>query len=181
MYLLIPQRSHPVSRSSNDLHSIMYLLIPKAFSVWICISLFTFHNVSINSNYGFILIPILLNLHSIMYLLIRSMSHKNKVSLIFTFHNVSINSRTSRRKILLIFSFTFHNVSINSEVRTKETFSGIKFTFHNVSINSCFRFPHFPTPTEFTFHNVSINSHLLRLLSKWVLYLHSIMYLLILS
>ena len=70
MYLLIPQRSHPVSRSSNDLHSIMYLLIPKAFSVWICISLFTFHNVSINShpdnhnqdNYQY--------LHSIMYLLI---------------------------------------------------------------------------------------------------------------
>ena len=49
----------------------MYLLIPKAFSVWICISLFTFHNVSINSAVA--------SLHI-------DMCHG------FTFHNVSINS-----------------------------------------------------------------------------------------
>ena len=55
-----------------DLHSIMYLLIPSfKFMLDLKLTLFTFHNVSINSDE--------LGLH-------------DEVELIFTFHNVSINS-----------------------------------------------------------------------------------------
>ena len=76
--------------------------------------LFTFHNVSINSNCRPVSSYDEANLHSIMYLLILIATSKRAREIIFTFHNVSINS------LLHLFSppvpnlFTFHNVSINS-------------------------------------------------------------------
>ena len=55
--------------------------------------IFTFHNVSINSNIQIIKVHVLLNLHSIMYLLIPSNdATMEDAEEIFTFHNVSINS-----------------------------------------------------------------------------------------
>ena len=56
-------------------------------------SKFTFHNVSINSNKGYLLGMGEANLHSIMYLLILITMLFFSVEVItFTFHNVSINS-----------------------------------------------------------------------------------------
>ena len=82
----------------NNLHSIMYLLIPslyikegKAFIK------FTFNNVSINSFLFVIILP------CCSYAFIK-----------FTFHNVSINSHRQSVKFLHQSVFTFHNVSINS-------------------------------------------------------------------
>ena len=99
------------------LHSIMYLLIP----VSVCTSsenssVFTFHNVSINSPVAAYSLPLLLHLHSIMYLLIRVMvADLIFQSSSFTFHNVSINSAAISSSIKVIKRFTFHNVSINSK------------------------------------------------------------------
>ena len=95
MYLLIPQRSHPVSRSSNDLHSIMYLLIRQS------------------GGYGILLYP---NLHSIMYLLIRiTMSSKCMIINLHSIMYLLIQS-SKLSSVCSSKTFTFHNVSINSEL-----------------------------------------------------------------
>ena len=61
-------------------------------------SLFTFHNVSINS---------------------KDSSHDLIMKYVFTFHNVSINSNTEKQYYTSDRLFTFHNVSINSNVTNK--------------------------------------------------------------
>ena len=78
MYLLI-RRSFSFSASVLlHLHSIMYLLIRITLSVISVVILsFTFHNVSINSDF-----------HQL----------ANQIPDIFTFHNVSINSEDSLAK-----------------------------------------------------------------------------------
>ena len=79
-------------------------------------SLFTFHNVSINS---------------------KDSSHDLIMKYVFTFHNVSINSDICFYRLHTnIFAFTFHNVSINSDSEQEVWDGNRKFTFHNVSINS---------------------------------------------
>ena len=83
-----------ISMSIIHLHSTMFLLIRQKLSVQKFLdSLFTFHNVSINTNWG----------------LLHILRHHQ-----FTFHNVSINTGIPfiLRRLLLI--FTFHNVSINT-------------------------------------------------------------------
>ena len=79
-------------------------------------SIFTFHNVSINTDENGLWLRDLYTLHSTMFLLIQTFTpllfHK---STIFTFHNVSINT-TELTDITTIYAhFTFHNVSINTE------------------------------------------------------------------
>ena len=159
MYLLIPQRSHPVSRSSNDLHSIMYLLIRQS------------------GGYGILLYP---NLHSIMYLLIRiTMSSKCMI----------INLHSIMYLLILLWSFvlgvvkrfTFHNVSINSEktmiyVDTKNNLHSIMYLLIQSS-----KLSSVCSSKTFTFHNVSINSELAIVFQVTARHLHSIMYLLILK
>ena len=72
MYLLIPAKTADQQGSRMYLHSIMYLLIlNSAKDAGLSKYLFTFHNVSINSNTDYNLDDYNLNLHSIMYLLIR--------------------------------------------------------------------------------------------------------------
>ena len=77
--------------------------------------IFTFHNVSINSQK-----------------LIRFIVPSRQ----FTFHNVSINSVKPKTATSSDNSFTFHNVSINSDDRLQKMTQAGVFTFHNVSINS---------------------------------------------
>ena len=78
------------------LHSTMFLLIPYDSVSYIrYFSLFTFHNVSINTKFC---------------KLIR-ISHFN-----FTFHNVSINTVDRMANDQNLSNFTFHNVSINTEL-----------------------------------------------------------------
>ena len=120
-------------------------------------SIFTFHNVSINTELDLCVLRLLLNLHSTMFLLIlqtfskkafgRAYLHSTMFLLIpgkkssgqtsgrFTFHNVSINTFTYQVRKEDVFPFTFHNVSINTgkllNLKLRE-----QFTFHNVSINT---------------------------------------------
>ena len=75
------------------LHSIMYLLIQIEELKEELYSLFTFHNVSINSEIA---------------------THILLVITQFTFHNVSINSLVDEISEWQAKKFTFHNVSINS-------------------------------------------------------------------
>ena len=109
---------------------------------------FTFHNVSINTNIEiltfcrhvhlhstmFLLIPDdnpnhpkpRLNLHSTMFLLILSY-HRQRIRQRkwFTFHNVSINTAADILFDDLPDKFTFHNVSINTAIFGKEAMSGM--------------------------------------------------------
>ena len=94
----------------------MFLLIPNLISCSLFISLiFTFHNVSINSQVGQNIV---------------------KGVIQFTFHNVSINSNRLIYHRLFLLIFTFHNVSINSASESRKPLNQCLFTFHNVSINS---------------------------------------------
>ena len=86
-------------------------------------SVFTFHNVSINTTL----------LHMPFLLLYN-----------FTFHNVSINTTQVLPGLLsFLYTFTFHNVSINTAdelgVNKQKVY---RFTFHNVSINTRAPHPH---------------------------------------
>ena len=136
----------------------MYLLILPASIVRGCKSIFTFHNVSINSlswSFSPVLLP---DLHSIMYLLIRKvwsldcLKSRNLHSIMYLLIQMKW-----RFRVFNIVLFTFHNVSINSILIHQPCFKFFLFTFHNVSINSVEDFD--------------------RLLNN--LNLHSIMYLLI--
>ena len=97
----------------------MYLLILDSMSSPRRRMQFTFHNVSINSNFKLSLDIDRPHLHSIMYLLIL-LSYVTVYSLphLFTFHNVSINSLLYFVQLILTNLFTFHNVSINSRPPT---------------------------------------------------------------
>ena len=77
---------------------------------------FTFHNVSINTaSIPFLYTTAFKALHSTMFLLIHlAPSSLRTCGHIFTFHNVSINTRPSRLIVLEMYCFTFHNVSINT-------------------------------------------------------------------
>ena len=78
--------------------------------------LFTFHNVSINSDFCDRTRPRGLYLHSTMFLLILADASKALgFKTIFTFHNVSINSMMFQNQNQNQRKFTFHNVSINSQ------------------------------------------------------------------
>ena len=71
----------------------MYLLIPvPPYVLKQQLIIFTFHNVSINSERSQDLIQGITHLHSIMYLLIQVEQIANSIKELFTFHNVSINS-----------------------------------------------------------------------------------------
>ena len=76
------------------------------------LTIFTFHNVSINTELTSQEISILSN---------------------FTFHNVSINTTGTKRKVSIDTGFTFHNVSINTA-----TGSGTEETAMNLYIPQCF-------------------------------------------
>ena len=76
------------------LHSTMFLLILQIAANIIGEHIvFTFHNVSINTERRI---------------------RKTKREVLFTFHNVSINTRSSFSILSLVPLFTFHNVSINT-------------------------------------------------------------------
>ena len=94
MFLLILIKTHSLAVRFFHLHSTMFLLILHSMrdsqSIY---PIFTFHNVSINSQK-----------------LIRFIVPSRQ----FTFHNVSINSVKPKTATSSDNSFTFHNVSINS-------------------------------------------------------------------
>ena len=122
------------------------------------ISIFTFHNVSINTVFAypflqsirtlhstmFLLIQIadnvfpfsVVSLHSTMFLLIRAFRWWLRPLSCFTFHNVSINTYLSVKSLMCAPFFTFHNVSINTQTETEIESKVSAFTFHNVSINT---------------------------------------------
>ena len=69
-------------------------------------------------------------------------------------------------------------------IRWKHWLTGARtstFTFHNVSINTDTQKFAFLFEFEFTFHNVSINTIVIHQMSIHISYLHSTMFLLILS
>ena len=121
---------------------------------------FTFHNVSINTaSIPFLYTTAFKALHSTMFLLIHlAPSSLRTCGHIFTFHNVSINTERWFREASGPLYFTFHNVSINTYETLVNEYLDMIFTFHNVSINT--------RPSRlivlemycFTFHNVSINT-----------------------
>ena len=120
--------------------------------------IFTFHNVSINSQK-----------------LIRFIVPSRQ----FTFHNVSINSVSSKASQNPLRSFTFHNVSINSHLFRQVLFyyldlHSTMFLLIPISCPPCL------SNSLFTFHNVSINSCASPEGSSAALDLHSTMFLLIL-
>ena len=90
MFLLILTPCDTKLTTFSDLHSTMFLLIPKAASKsgWIK-NLFTFHNVSINSF---------------------RMKGECQLIFVFTFHNVSINSRYLIFLIFPTFSLLFLSI-----------------------------------------------------------------------
>ena len=143
-------------------------------------SIFTFHNVSINTMY---------------------FCRKKVMGTVFTFHNVSINTlvceydftyfRALHSTMFLLIPFkaiwshvspcTLHSTMfLLIPVRSSLTATLILFTFHNVSINTLIPGVTVLVGCNFTFHNVSINTHRSRTLLKPFLSLHSTMFLLIL-
>ena len=121
------------------LHSTMFLLILQIAANIIGEHIvFTFHNVSINTERRI---------------------RKTKREVLFTFHNVSINTRSSFSILSLVPLFTFHNVSINTE--TREAIQGVNYnTLHSTMfllIRKRHRKDH-EQGHDFTFHNVSINT-----------------------
>ena len=81
--------------------------------------LFTFHNVSINTDFLHKLSVSFASLHSTMFLLIQITNfHSAICTIIFTFHNVSINTAAPRLVRSPEDCFTFHNVSINTPCST---------------------------------------------------------------
>ena len=116
MYLLIPRSTQNRLHCHLNLHSIMYLLI------------------HLNSRRGK---TNKRHLHSIMYLLIPSTSDKNGLGIArFTFHNVSINSPCFSVLSNNIVRFTFHNVSINSRPPTTIISSIVFLLFLSTSFYS---------------------------------------------
>ena len=86
-----------------------------ALTVFWFVTIFTFHNVSINTLVFTLLHVFEIYLHSTMFLLIRNL--KEQVSSRgskFTFHNVSINTVLVDLCFTQWTGFTFHNVSINT-------------------------------------------------------------------
>ena len=121
------------------LHSTMFLLILQIAANIIGEHIvFTFHNVSINTERR-----------------IRKIGRE----VLFTFHNVSINTGSAVKRIGLLIGFTFHNVSINTE--TREAIQGVNYnTLHSTMfllIRKRHRKDH-EQGHDFTFHNVSINT-----------------------
>ena len=124
--------------------------------------IFTFHNVSINTNIALNVGRKLTTLHSTMFLLIRHSLCQGKRPR-ETLHSTMflLIRKLSCRSPILQSSFTFHNVSINTAapapwanqvylplhstmflliqrcLKCRQVL--IFFTFHNVSINTCWR------------------------------------------
>ena len=79
MFLLIPTHCYFLLHTELSLHSTMFLLIPGLNPLWVGLNPFTFHNVSINTEYIDEETSDEHPLHSTMFLLIpwRSGSHQN--------------------------------------------------------------------------------------------------------
>ena len=94
----------------------MYLLNPVGLPTLPNITVsFTFHYVSIKSEWVERDIKEKLHLHSTMYLLnLRQAENVGNKPLLFTFHYVSIKSLNRLFIIIAIATFTFHYVSIKS-------------------------------------------------------------------
>ena len=93
MFLLIRNCSWCGTQFRTSLHSTMFLLILTALVCSICRFLhFTFHNVSINTEFHIHLLPLRSSLHSTLFLLIRLVLFNLLCLFCFTFHNVSINT-----------------------------------------------------------------------------------------
>ena len=117
MFLLIQRSKLEMWYSHLTLHSTMFLLIPGDLKIFALVFIFTFHNVSINTD--------VLNrscnnlsssLHSTMFLLILICSwlcfqvYSSLHSTMFLLILVKNYGFAGR-----VFVFTFHNVSINTE------------------------------------------------------------------
>ena len=138
MFLLIRLLSRQCRKSDFNLHSTMFLLIRKIFHQSKSHeSIFTFHNVSINTY----------------------TEHRvEKPVFWFTFHNVSINTVDCYPCWVSAEKFTFHNVSINTVFITEgnerhEDLHSTMFLLIRLMI-SLLRWVN----PIFTFHNVSINT-----------------------
>ena len=116
MYLLIHIKYHYMSALLSHLHSIMYLLIRRLGCITRSFTwTFTFHNVSINSQFHFII-----------------KNHVNK----FTFHNVSINSCLLYRLVNSVHPYLHSIMYLLIPTGVTIITNLAIFTFHNVSINS---------------------------------------------
>ena len=137
MFLLIQRISGNCYRVLAYLHSIMFLLIRRIDSASSLITWFTFHNVSINTNYylHYSICPVWFTFHNVSINTVRRTEHDSK-AIIFTFHNVSINTFHPEMWIpsseLHLHSIMFLLIQISEDDR----FSLNLFTFHNVSINT---------------------------------------------
>ena len=92
----------------------MFLLIPDGNDSEFTLSVFTFHDVSINTGVLDLRQEYLYALHSTMFLLIPIASGHRRKRSHFTFHDVSINTRQGEVLSGKVPLFTFHDVSINT-------------------------------------------------------------------
>ena len=143
-------------------------------------TIFTFHNVSINSVMDAMINATWFHLHSIMYLLIPA--HRQRVLLLRLYlHSIMyllilFRCQPSNSYVAYLHSIMYLLIHISPLPAVQA--SGT-FTFHNVSINSTTSNSQIGISSEFTFHNVSINSKLSNCVAACCADLHSIMYLLI--
>ena len=117
MFLLIPRKENKHHEKHRPLHSTMFLLILGRVITIYNITIFTFHNVSINTSSGTSGQSKKESLHSTMFLLILFAAAMTTMIIYFTFHNVSINTTYRIRQSGGVSYFTFHNVSINTASR----------------------------------------------------------------
>ena len=120
MFLLIQIRVKLISLILTNLHSTMFLLIRFECKVFSGEKLFTFHNVSINTEYG---------------------KYCEQPIQLFTFHNVSINTATNRSKKFTS-KLNLHSTMFLLILRVSglEPDLSAPFTFHNVSINTVIQY-----------------------------------------
>ena len=137
MYLLILRPLTDNAKKELNLHPTMYLLIRYIQPGFTCVSRFTSHYVSINSQEFLDVMNDFDHLHPTMYLLIhpgvcyhqswQADLHPTMYLLILVVFGIYLHIR---------YIFTSHYVSINSSGFIQIVFNIIKFTSHYVSINS---------------------------------------------
>ena len=164
----------------------MFLLILSECCRQCGITLFTFHDVSINTTTRFYCLKLKFSLHSTMFLLIRWLNgtynntkkalHSTMFLLIQkqtqtdlwvfqTLHSTMFLLIHLRRTEWSVWLQSLHSTMFLLILDVKENNKYIiSFTFHDVSINTFFNWFCFLFCFSFTFHDVSINTALLSFL-----------------
>ena len=115
MFLLIPFLKRMSKHMQKALHSTMFLLIRCSIILQHFTRLFTFHNVSINTDNG---------------------TDNDSERTSFTFHNVSINTHLVAHKKEIFISLHSTMFLLIRAVELSFNRHYLHFTFHNVSINT---------------------------------------------